>query len=99
MTAMATHEELHAYVLARASQGAAGRVADAARRLKGVSRSECVMHGQYDVVVVLDVPSIDLLEINRLVAGIEQLPDVERTELCVSAVHHDAPVLVAQFGG
>lgn len=89
-------DEMHAYVLLRVGKGAAGGVADAVALVDGVFRAECVLHGEYDVV--LDVRVADVHDLERLIAQIGHMPEIENAETCISAVHQ-GEALIGSTGG
>jgi len=71
---------IQAYILVQTEAGAAPRVASAAGRLPGVTRSDDVT-GPYDVIVAVDAPDVDALG-HEIINSIQEITGVTRTITC-----------------
>lgn len=88
---------VHGYVLIRAHPGEIAHIAAAAARLSEVARVDCLLDGLFDLV--LEVPSANLDDLDRIVSVMSALPGVERAEACPPALRRSGGDLVSASEG
>jgi len=76
---------VRAYILVETAIGSEYEVAKAIANLpaEGLRVSVDVVYGEYDVVVVVDVVSLELLD--RVVSAIRRIPGVVRTKTLIAS--------------
>lgn len=71
---------IKAYILVQTEVGASAEVSQAVRRLPGVLSAEDVA-GPYDVVVVVESPTVQALG-REVIARVQAVPRITRTTTC-----------------
>jgi DNA-binding Lrp family transcriptional regulator len=78
---------MKAYVLITTRSGAAEKVAETIKSIKGVTSAECV-YGRYDVIVVVESPEMKTL--SSVVHEIQKQPQILHTETAFSHYAEDS---------